>query len=436
MADLTMADILGAYGGVPDPENPSSGQISPGVVLRAIAQQIAPGAISGKTAREAATELSAQRANPPDPLETILGIGGGAGAGPIVGIGGPARAGDLWHGLSVIKLPRPVSEMAASYQRTPLPESNITPADLQGGMLLPAIGDRSLAGGTLTSVGERPLAAPVELQGGPGYMPANTERGAVWASAPGVISRIERTAGQIGEETGKPVYFPYTAMGERAVDFSHHVSDTLTDMMKGASISRADRASFNDVMRQGAKDYAGDPNWPGINSPNLRAYLADAPGNVRALFAKTMDTARFQQAGFPSVAEARHAVTDPRLLDVPTGSSGLSISRIGETKADIPSEHRTYETALPGEYVGGFFGKSVPKEVMYPDLIRSYAKQGYEPFRFDYLMSRPPTGSPLAQSANQRWVDSVSKWLRENGVALGITPAAMLAGYAQPNEQQ
>jgi len=72
--------------------------------------------------------------------------------------------------------------------------------------------------------------------------------------------------------------------------------------------------------------------------------------------------------------------------------------------------HRTYETQLGGQYVGGL-GQSVPKEVLFPDMVKAFGEMGYRPVQFDYLMQRGKAGAPIAQRADQNWVDSISQYL-------------------------
>lgn len=93
---FSLSDILAGYGGSPDPENPSSGEITPGLLLRALGHVAAPGQVAAPvfdpnqidptrgsaftpamTARDYATALSAGKNKPPDPLETMLGVAGG-----------------------------------------------------------------------------------------------------------------------------------------------------------------------------------------------------------------------------------------------------------------------------------------------------------------------------------------------------------------------
>jgi hypothetical protein len=339
--------------------------------------------------------------------------------------------------FSKVKLERPLEEAGATYRPSaaPVASKHITPADLQGGLLLPAIGDRSLAGQQLTGMGGTHFGKPVELQGGPGYMPAHGERGAIWAAGKSIAPRIQNVTSKLAE-TGRDVYMPYTAMGERSVDFSHHVSDALTEMMRTSKISRNAAAQFDEVMKTAQGKIKAVKDWPGVKAKGLREYLASATGDVRNKFSKLMDTRKFQDMGFPSVAEARYAVTDPRLLHEPTGASGLEIARAMPGGGRPAAQHRTYEEAIPGKYVGGF-GASIPKELMYPDIIGAFKKMGFKPVQFDYLMARTPKGAPIAQRATQQWVDNASKFLRSKGVALsGAALAALAKEIWQQNQDE
>jgi hypothetical protein len=53
-------------------------------------------------------------------------------------------------------------------------------------------------------------------------------------------------------------------------------------------------------------------------------------------------------------------------------------------------------TQLGGRCVGGL-GHSVPKEVMYPDMVKALEQMGYPPMRYDYLMQRGVLSAPQAQ---------------------------------------
>jgi hypothetical protein len=353
-----------------------------------------------------------------EPKTATLGIGGGRTIQP-----------SLQHGLSQVKLPKPVEEMTATYKGTPKPSKIITPADLQGGHIFPAIGDRSIAGRQLTGVGGERLGTPTKLQGGPGYMSEQAGRGSgsIWAAGGGIPTRLENLARKIEQETGEPAYMAYSAMSHRSVDAAHHMSDTLSEMLKTAKITKKDAAAFDKEMRTSTTKSAGPvKDWPGVQSKNLRQYLRDAGMGVRNKFAQTMDKQSYQEAGFPSVAEARFAVTDPRLLHEPIGASGLEIGR--PTLSRLPSEHETYSTGMSGEHMGGF-GASVPREHMFMDRFADIAASRSPERKF--AMSLP------VQEANQQWVDTLSTFLRDHrGIPLSVTAAMSLPELVELAERE
>ena len=258
------------------------------------------------------------------------GVSGGAPAGSLGAFGGRlsqptmgALADPLWSDLSAIKLRKPIAEMQAERIATrPAADTKIiSPEDLKiGTVLYPALGDRSIAGEQLLGVGGQRLRAPVDLQGGPGFITRNAPY--VWANDQGEVTKMTNRINAM-KDRGDDVLMSYFPMAPRSVDFSHHMSDTLVGMLPNATLKRTEAAAFNDIMR-GAKvhDVGPLPDFPGLRSPNLQEYFAEVPGAARNKFAKLMDTSRFQNAGFPNVAEARYAVTDPTLLHEPYGASG------------------------------------------------------------------------------------------------------------------
>ena len=84
-----------------------------------------------------------------------------------------------------------------------------------------------------------------------------------------------------------------------------------------------------------------------------------------------MEQARGKIEGVPDVVAARYAVTEPQLLNTPTSSSGLTMTKFtGETSK---STHPDYPRHLEGE--GSFgLGQMLPREVMFPDMIKQFDK--------------------------------------------------------------
>lgn len=319
-----------------------------------------------------------------------------------------ALADPLWSDLSAVKLRKPVAEMQAERIATrPADTKIISPEDLKiGTVLYPALGDRSIAGEQLLGVGGQRLRAPVDLQGGPGFITRNAPY--VWANDQGEVTKMTNRINAM-KDRGDDVLLSYFPMAPRSVDFSHHMSDTLVGMLPNATLKRTEAATFNDIMR-GAKvhDVGPLPDFPGLRSPNLQEYFAEAPGAARNKFAKLMDTSRFQNAGFPNVAEARYAVTDPTLLHEPYGASGGMFMR-PNTAVTGPSGHRTFNTGIGGEYVGEF-ANPVPKEMLWRDAYRDFAARG---LTNPSHQSRAMLMAAPTQRVDQELIDTLMKYQQQ-----------------------
>lgn len=353
----------------------------------------------------------------------------------------PKLAEDLWHGFSGIRtgnvrdtdLMKHAIEGAPSYDR-PL----ITPADLQGKEIIFTPGDRTAAGGTLTSVGGRALRDPQVLQGGADYPfwvqqlvdsgqldPASAKR--VWANA-GPQSTGFVNIGKDVLDRGRDPVLMYMSMGKQALDSSAQATNVALDLAKRNRITPEAIAELNATMA-GAKN-ATFPGWE-TSYKDLRAWANDpaTTGTERGRLLKAMDLGTAREGGFPDLGQIRYAMTDPRLRDVPTGAAGLTVSRFdplaGVEKA---SGHGTYPTAILGSDVGTM-GQSIPWHIAAPDihdaLMAMRDKAGnLNPIKFaerpDYYAAGKLPENFKTQVAHQRWVDMNSQYLED--VASGKIP--------------
>lgn len=323
----------------------------------------------------------------------------------------------LYHGLSAIKLSKPVSEM--TFERVGVPPSKevqISPEQLQGSVLLAALGDPTAEGGRLVSIGGRQLSRPVDLRGGHGFMSANDPQ--VWASQQAQVKTLlDRARPHI--EKGVPVNLVYSAQGLRSSDFGTHVSDAIADLVGQGGLGRTAVADVNTRMREpfGKKtsrsgevkyDFPayGSDVFPGVRSPNLFEALREGSGNMRTKLAQALDTRPAQEGGFPDMAEVRNAVTDQRLVNEPQGASGLSIARLDPRLLSEPSTHPAFPVGVLGQYLGGL-GVSVPREAMFPDQVAAYLARpgvrGEQDLQRTFLMGTQPNFQP----ANQRWLENI-----------------------------
>lgn len=316
-----------------------------------------------------------------------------------------AEAAGYWHPIGAgKKLPVPVSEMTAEREpvRGLMDKIIANPESMQGGAIIPLTGDRSIAGQNLLGIGGTRFETPVYLEGGYDFMRTHSPEGTVWASEAGRSQGIQNRINKAAEQGGGNVFGVYSAMGPEAMNFNVMMADSLLEQMKAGKLTKKSIAAFDKEVRKFR------PEWKGVMSPDSREQL-EASGALRHVFVDRMQLDDFQNAGFPNIAYTRHAITDPLLLDEPMYSSGLSIGRMAPG-ADIVrnpiTPHKTYNTQLQGEYVGGL-ERSVPMSVMYPDWYKQRRAMGApisgDPRSFD--LAKP------IQVTNQEWLDGLMNYI-------------------------
>ena len=313
----------------------------------------------------------------------------------------------LWHPISNTVLSRPLGEMTAEHRLlSGLPERKfIRPEDLEGASMIPALGDRTIGDSLLTGVNGVKFKDPVSMQAGHSFMYGPASKGpdrAVWASDPGVITILSNKA-RAASEAGFDPYLNYVAMSSRSGDYSHHMADTLRQMLPQAKVPKDVIAEFDRQMRENtANKWAAYGDWPGLKSKKLEEYLySTGPGKARTKMAELMGQGQFQKAGMPDVGAARFAITDPELLHAVDYSAGRSIARLdpmGRKITDPAVPHKTYLHQLaahPEEgYVGGF-EHDIPFEVLnkeWIDQIRARdpaAAENPSQLAYTYRLSAP-----------------------------------------------
>lgn len=316
-------------------------------------------------------------------------------------------AAGLYHPIGAgNKLPKPPSEMTSKLIPVDVPPpQTITPESLLGGKLIPAVGDRSRVGGLLTEVDGTPLANPVLMEGGEGFMRTHAAEQSAWASDKPVISGLAKMTQSAGKD-GAPVYMVYAPMGQTAVDYSTLLTDSLVQQLPNVKITNKAAKLFDDEVRKLVPDFVG------VKDPRLLEQLRNN-GPLRLAFAKRMDLADMQKLGFPSVAATRLAITEPSLLDLPSHQAGSSIARLdptGRVITDPAKPHTTYSTQLGGEYVGGF-EVPVPRDIMFPDWAAGRRAEGKDPFG-DRRAFEMNTASRI-QNADQKWLDGVMEYVEK-----------------------
>jgi len=323
-----------------------------------------------------------------------------------------------------VQLSQPVelmtSKTVADPSVKPVKRRIITPEEMQGGIALPLIGDRAAAGRILTEVGGQRLSKPVNLQGGPGFMQTHTlpdDESAAWASGQGVISRLSGLAQKAAELGGTDkIYAPYVAMSPTGVDFNAMVVQTVLNQYDPSALMKQAKKEFlNDV-----RNYVPNKKKPHIKPGSVlteadlndvealrEKMLSPDAGPLRKVFVQRMGTNKFQNQGFPNVAAARAATTEPELMDIDVGSTGHNIALINPEGKIIESPkipHETYPVQLGGEYFGSL-EQPVSYKEFFPGYVEARRALG-KPEKDDwYTFGR---SMPL-QQLDQEWVDRMMK---------------------------
>lgn len=273
--------------------------------------------------------------------------------------------------FSKYKTPKdPLDTDVVSVPYANLPVRMFDPTRLEGARVVSLLGDKERAGDTILSVDGMPTN--VDTQGGPLFAALQEALGgnAVWASEYGALTALRR---QIAEalEAGQPVFGATTTMGPGALNQTIDMTDLLHQMAQSSPIRKSDLTEFNKKIRTRFPGYAG------LLHDEAAQQLHEMTQGMRKGFVGELDSADALAKGFPNVAAARYALTDPNLVDVPHGATGYQFVQFGpESLAPIgsPIRHRTYPDDMGGVYEGR--GPLVPFDVMFSDATKARREAG------------------------------------------------------------
>lgn len=296
-------------------------------------------------------------------------------------------------------------------------------ADIEGEKLFPLVGDRT-SREIISTVGGQKLNKPITTEGGFGYTMADDTGG--WASHANVIKRIKNAIDKEGGGIG--VAMPMAGTGS---DYSMHSIDVLYGLNLPKKMTNQAQQIIKKLVNEriatkntSLSDNKKMPEFKGLNNPDSYNYFLKNP-TARKFLMESLD--KKEVRSIPSMPDAimlRQAVTDASLKNMKRGDidalAGQSLVRFNpnaETRlsSSLPSPHKTYNTDLEGEYLGGLL-QAVPRSLLMPDYVNKKLSEGYPQFRIDYLM---PRESKLPfQQITPKVVDTVSSYI-ENLIRKG-----------------
>jgi hypothetical protein len=252
---------------------------------------------------------------------------------------------------------------------------------MENKVVLPFYGDRTSGGKYIDSINDVRFDDPVYTEGGVDFLrgKANQRDDAVWASNSNITKRLSDTA------DAAALKFPDTdivgltgSMSPNANDFATMTGEAAGKYIQATGVPRATAAKFDEIMR------SADPEFVGVNSPDLSNYLAGTTSPLRKIFMRLADTAPMKDGGLPDMGLARYAVTDVTQREMPPGMFGLGAARIDTTTprmfnepkgnrpvANVP--HSTYNSQIAGEYMGSL--PPVPQGLLFKDVYDSMEGQ-------------------------------------------------------------
>ena len=321
-----------------------------------------------------------------------------------------------------LKLSKPAQEFKANIVKDPtmplVPKILRSPEELYGKVGIPFVGDRSDTGKLLRGIEGVDFDEAIKLEGGHKFGRAHQYEdpsvSSVWASDPDIVTSLLNQVRRAGE-SGKDVLGISSMGSPKMVDFNTMITKGTLNMTDVGSLSREAIEEFNNELRNKVvkNKKTGKATTPfkdflGIDHPEISTQLLSqekGTGELRKAFISIMDKDKYRKLGFPEIAPIRKAVTDPEILDMPLGSTGLEIYKMspeGKIVEAPKNPHSTYPMHMQGEYFGGL---EVP--IDYKNMFSTF----YEPKRLlsvkDPQAYRAYSLSAPIQEFNQQWLDEV-----------------------------
>ena len=239
---------------------------------------------------------------------------------------------------------------------------------LEGARIVSLLADKSRAGDRILSIDGLPM--DVYTQGGPMHAALQEALGGSsgFANTGGGLTTLRKQIAT-GLEEGRPVFGVTTTMGPGSLNQTVDMVDILHQMARTSPIRASDLAVFN----KKAEDII--PGYAGLLDEDAVRQLQGATQGQRKAFVKLMDNAEALNLGLPNVPAARVGLTDPNLVDVPSGVSGYSFVELGPEslqKLDSSIKNRSYVEDLTGKFGGR--GPLVPFSTMFSDFINERRK--------------------------------------------------------------
>jgi hypothetical protein len=189
-------------------------------------------------------------------------------------------------------------------------------------------------------------------------------------------------------------------MAPDSSNYALHHTESLLNQLDALNPRKKDVQSFDKIIRS---EY---PAFFGLNDPDVMEQLRMNP-EMRKLIAERLNKRSISEVlGLPSGEATTHAITEPRLRDVATGTSGFSVGKLdpyAKLSMDIAGDHPTYNTKIPGEFRGEMIAQ-LPWQEYFPDVAKQIASN---PKQAPHAFGTFKMGQ-FYQPVNQELVDRIA----------------------------
>jgi hypothetical protein len=207
-------------------------------------------------------------------------------------------------------------------QEAPLAEiPRITPSDLQGARIIPAVADLTRAGGYYTGIDASKIDVPEAMLGGPGYplLKSSQEAGLAWAVQGKSVGT--KKAGTGADLVAISAMNPTSHQSN--ISFINSLVKTTAAYVRDGRITPGAITELDARVRTSGA--GGDPSlvglarFPGFKSPNLNEWVQKASFPERSRIADIISSRGMQDQGMPNVnrilqetVDTKYAGANPR----------------------------------------------------------------------------------------------------------------------------
>jgi hypothetical protein len=241
---------------------------------------------------------------------------------------------------------------------------------LKGKAMMGILGDPSITGRELESVGDIRLGLSSPQHGGPLYGMGREDE-AFWASGKGAAKKVQNLADEISKQYGTDVLGKYIMMGPDGLNYAQHFADANLQAIDLSKMTKRQIEEFNDLIRKGSRASKPRPSFPGIEDKGSAYVWFSNDPKLRIHFNELMQQPTVtEKFNLPSGQDIRYAITEPILRDLERGVAGMSMGEMRPGAELTRSMHPTYEMDIPGRFLGSS-RYPIPYELMFPDTVKS-----------------------------------------------------------------